>query len=132
VALAMVLGSVLHGQAKPGEVLATVDIPRGVRANGAPLLAGSYDLRLTDEHPKPLPGQTQEAQVWVEFVRSGQAAGREVAQVVRDDDRPAVGASATPAAEGTSVALLRGEEFLRVTVKQIGVRYLVYLALPAE
>ncbi|MBM3777251.1 MAG: hypothetical protein FJW23_03290 [Acidimicrobiia bacterium] len=132
VAVVATFGAAAQGQAGPGDRLATVEITRAVRANGAALPPGTYDLRLTGEHPNPLPGQTREAQVWVEFVRDGQVAGREVAQVLQDSDLPQVGASAAHAAEGTTVALLRGGEFLRVSVKQESVRYLVYLALPAR
>jgi hypothetical protein len=100
-----------------------------VLADGAALAPGVYDLRLTDESPTALPGQSPDAQRWVEFHRGGEVAAREVAMVLRDDDLPPVGASSVPVREGTRVEILRGGEFLRVSVKRGTERYLVYLPL---
>jgi hypothetical protein len=107
--------------------LATVQITQSVLANGKRLPAGLYELRLTNERPTPLPGQSPEAELWVEFVANGNVIAREVAAVLRDDDLPAVGASSLPAREGTRVELLKGGEFLRISVKRGTERYLVYL-----
>src|SRR5262245_16650637 len=66
--------------------LATVRITTAVLANGASLSPGTYDVRLTQERPAPGPGQTREARQWVEFVAKGKVVGREVAEVLRDND----------------------------------------------
>lgn len=108
-------------------VLATVRITTAVMANGAPLPPGSYDVRLTHERPTPAVGQSSEARQWVEFVAKGKVVGREIAEVLRDDDLPAVGASSVRVPNGTRVEMLKGGEFLRVSVKREGERYLVYL-----
>jgi hypothetical protein len=63
----------------------------------------------------------------VEFVANGKVAARELVEVLRDDDLPAVGASSVPVRNGTRVEMLKGGEFLRVSVKRDHVRYLVYL-----
>jgi hypothetical protein len=104
-------------------VLARVRIPTAVLANGAPLAAGTYDVRLTPERPQP----ASEARQWVEFVAGGKVVGREIAQVLRDDALPAVGASSVRVPSGTRVEMLKGGDFLRVSVKRDGERYLVYL-----
>jgi len=106
--------------------LARVQIPPGVLADGKPLPAGTYDLRLSSAKPglAAVPGAAQQA---VEFVSGGVVAAREVAEIVRDDDLPPVGASTQPAAPGVRVELLKGGEFLRISVKREGVRYLVHL-----
>lgn len=103
-----------------------VQIPPGVLAGGKPLPAGTYDVRLSDMKPGPdaVPSAAQQA---VEFVSGGVVAAREVAEIVRDDDLPPVGASTQPAAPGVRVELLKGGEFLRISVKRDGVRYLVHL-----
>ena len=107
--------------------LASVHITQSVLANGKPLPAGVYELRLTDEHPTPLPGQSPDAERWVAFVANGTVVAREVAVVLRDDDLPSIGASSVPIREGTRVEMLQGGEFLRVSVKRGNERYLVYL-----
>jgi hypothetical protein len=109
------------------DVLATVRITTTVLADGAPLTPGTYELRLTQERPTPAPGQSWEARRWVEFVAGGKVVARESAEVLRDDDLPAVGASSVPARSGTRVEMLKGGEFLRVSVKRDRERYLVYL-----
>lgn len=108
-------------------VLATVRITTEVLANGAPLSPGTYQLRLAQERPTAAPGQPAEAEQWVEFVANGKVAARELVEVLRDDDLPAVGASSVPVRNGTRVEMLKGGEFLRVSVKRDHVRYLVYL-----
>lgn len=108
-------------------ILAAVHITHSVLANGKPLPAGLYELRLTTERPTPLPGQSPDAERWVEFVSNGAVVAREVAVVLRDDDLPAVGASSVPSREGTRVEMLKGGEFLRISVKRGSERYLVYL-----
>lgn len=110
-----------------GEVLATVRITHAVLANGKPLPAGTYELRATGERPTPLAGQSPDAERWVEFVANGTVVAREVATVLRDDDRPSVGASSEPVRTGTRVEMLKDGDFLRVSVKQEVERYLVYL-----
>ena len=78
-------------------VLASVRIAQSVLANGKPLPAGVYELRLTNERPTALTGQSPDAERWVEFVANGAVVGRDVAIVLRDDDLPTVGASSVPA-----------------------------------
>lgn len=107
--------------------LATVRITQSVIANGYPLAPGLYALRLTNEHPAPLPGQSAEAERWVEFVADGSVVAREAAVVLRDDDLPSEGASSVRARDGTRVDLLKGGEFLRISVRRGGERYLIYL-----
>lgn len=108
-------------------VLATVRITAAVLADGAPLLPGTYEIRLTDQRPAPAPGQSPEARLWVEFIANGKVVAREAAEVLRDGDLPAVGASSVPARSGTRVEMLKGGEFLRISVKRDHERYLIYL-----
>jgi hypothetical protein len=108
-------------------VLASVHITQSVLANGKPLSAGVYELRLTNEHPTPWPGQSPEAERWVELVANGTVVAREVAVVLRDDDLPSTGASSVKTRDGTRVEMLQGGEFLRISVKRSNERYLVYL-----
>ena len=89
-------------------VLTTVRIPTAVKAGGTLLPAASYQLRLTGEHPAP-GGEQREVQEWVEFISNGKVMARELAEILYDDDRPAVGASAQKARTGTRVEMLKDE-----------------------
>lgn len=108
-------------------VLTTVRITTAVTANGTPLPAGTYDVRLTQDQPVPRAGQSRDAQRWVEFVADGSVIAREIAEVLQDDDLPAIGASSLPVRSGTRVEMLKGGEFLRISVKRDHERYLIYL-----
>ena len=131
-ALTGVLSAGATGQEKPNAAadpatLTTVQITQSVKANGYALAAGLYELRLTNEHPTPLPGQSSEAERWVEFVANGSVVAREAAVVLRDDDLPPEGASSVPTRHGTRVELLKDGEFVRISVRRGGERYLIYL-----
>jgi hypothetical protein len=124
----VVMPRLATGQASSDEnLLATVRIPTTVMANGTPLAPGTYELRLTQERPTPAPGQSWNDERWVEFVASGKVVARESAEILRDDDLPAVGASSVPARKGTRVEMLKEGDFLRISVKRDRERYLLYL-----
>lgn len=112
-------------------VLATVRISTPVTAGGVALPAGTYTLRLTGERPVPPVGQPQNAQEWVEFVKDGKVVAREAAEILYDDDLPEIGASSQRAQRGTRVEMLKGGEFLRISVKRERDRYLIHLAVKA-
>jgi hypothetical protein len=124
-------GQSIQAPAADVKVLATVRITTPVMAGGTRLPPGTYDVRLTQERPTPLAGQSPDAQRWVEFVADGKVIAREIAEVLRDDDLPAVGASSKTVRSGTRVELLKGGEFLRISVKRDRERYLIYVpAMP--
>lgn len=134
-ALSLVLTTIAAASAQTlpeANVLATVRIAEPALADGRPLPRGTYQVRLMDERPTPRPGQSAAAQQWVEFVADGSVIAREVAEVIRDDDRPDIGASAERAAEGLRVHILQGGDFLRISVKRQGVRYLIHLPVVDE
>src|ERR1700722_15269534 len=59
--------------------LGTVRLPKAVRADGKPLAAGTYLVRVTSQTAAPAaPGETPAAERWAEFVQKGQIKGREV------------------------------------------------------
>ena len=111
------------------EVAASVQIPVTVLANGKPLPPGTYNVRLTGERPAPLPGQPAGAQQWVELLADGKVVARESAEVLKGEDLPAEGASSQHVQNGTRVEMLKGGEFLRISVKRDDARYLLYLPI---
>ena len=87
-------------------------LPRAVTADGKPLAAGTYQVRLTAQEAKPDAVGTAEAlERWVEFVQNGTVKGREVVSIVPQaevknvvkDAPPGVGRLEGPDAEGQRV-----------------------------
>jgi hypothetical protein len=112
--------------------LTTVRITTAVMAGGTSLPAGTYDLRLTGQSPVPVGDEQRIVREWVEFVANGKVVAREVAELLYDDHLPSVGASSQKVSSGTRVEMLKGGEFLRISVKRENVRYLIYLPPKAD
>jgi hypothetical protein len=119
-----------QGQVPAGETsLGTVNIPRSVMANGQALAAGSYQVRLTADAPQPsVPGIQMER--WVEFLRGGKVAGREVASIIPQAEVKDLNSGAKgprPGAGSARVEMLKGDEYLRIWINRRGVDYLIHL-----
>lgn len=106
-----------------------VRLPQAVLADGKPLPAGIYEVRLTIQHPIPARGQSPTGECWVEFVRSGAVAGREVASVVVPEEIAAVAKGPAPKPGATRVDLLKEGEYLRVWINSAGTHYLINLTV---
>jgi hypothetical protein len=110
--------------------LGTVRLPRAVNADGKPLAAGSYQVRLTAQASKPnAVGATEELERWVEFVRGKEVAGREVVSIVPQAEIKMVVKDAPPPAGGSRVQVLRGNDYLRLWINRSGNHYLVHFPL---
>ncbi len=112
--------------------LGRVTTPRKAMADGKELPAGSYQLRLTTEEATP-PAAGQAPEQWVEFVRNGKVAGRELATIVPASEIGQLEQSKSehPAAGQSRVVILKGDEYMRVWVNHGGTNYLIHLALPS-
>ena len=119
------------GQAPAGETaLGSVRITRNVMADGKPLRAGTYQVRLTSQDAQPtVPGIKMER--WVEFVQGGKVAGREVVSIIPaeevKDTQPGPDLPGKAPRAGTRVEMLKGGEYLRVWITRNGVQYLLHL-----
>ncbi|MFB3852875.1 MAG: hypothetical protein ACE148_03530 [Vicinamibacterales bacterium] len=120
-------------QTAPGTVLlGSVRLPRAVLADGKPLQAGSYRLRLTEDVAKPdVIGAQQQLERWVEFLQGNDVKGREVASVVPQGQISEVADSRIPAAGTVRVDLLKGGDYYRVWIHRGDSHYLIHLR-PAE
>jgi hypothetical protein len=112
--------------------LGTVSIPRSVMADGKPLPAGRYTVRLTAQTAQPtVPGQVPDLNRWVEFVQGGTVKGREVVSIVPanevKDTQPGPDMPGHVATNQTRVEMLKGGEYLRVWINRGGNNYLVHL-----
>jgi hypothetical protein len=109
--------------------LGTVRITQPVLANAQPLPPGTYEVRLTDEHLSPNPGQSPDAEQVVEFVKDGMVVARGAAEVLPMSD--AVGTSGgAPASSKLRVEKLKEDDFIRIATVRDGKRYLIYLPIP--
>lgn len=102
-----------------------VRLPQPVLANGKPLAADTYQVRITTERPTPAAGQSANAECWVEFVKTGNVAGREVASVVSTEDIGTVAKGPAPKPNACRVDVLKEGEYLRVWMNSGGTHYIV-------
>ena len=108
--------------------LGTVRIPKEVKADGKPLPAGTYQVRLTTDEAKPdAVGTSGKLERWVEFVQKGAVKGREVVSIVPQSEIKLVEKDAPPPANGSKVQMLKGNDYLRVWINKGGNHYLVHL-----
>ena len=128
VALAMPVASV-SGQTSPksGTSLGSITLNRKVMADGKPLAAGTYQVRLTADQPKPAVGQSPDSEIFVEFLRGGKVLGREVATVVPNADVASVAKGLKVAPGGVRVEMLKGNDYLRVWINRGGNNYFIHL-----
>lgn len=114
--------------AADSEMLGTVTLKQDVMADGKPLKAGTYRLRLTgDQATPPVAGQTADLERWVEFLRGGKVVGREVVSIVPKSEIRDVAQDEPPRAGAAKVQMLKGNEYVRVWVNKGGNHYLIHL-----
>jgi hypothetical protein len=133
-------GSAMLAQQKPaatvptGEVvLGSVTLPRAVQADGKPLPAGTYTVRLTAQAAQPtVAGQLPDLNRWVEFVQGKTVKGREVVSIIPPDEvsqtvqGPDLETGKAPRA-AIKVQMLKENEYLRVWIARAGIQYLIHL-----
>jgi hypothetical protein len=109
-------------------VLGMVHLPKALTADGKPLAAGTYQVRLTAQESKPdAKGQSENLERWVEFLQKGTVKGREVVSIVPHAEMKNVVKDAPPAPGGApKVQTLRGNEYVRVWFNKGGNHYLIY------
>ena len=109
-------------------LLGTVRLPRAVTADGKPLPAGTYQVRLTgQEAGPPAVGVSENLERWVEFLQGKAVKGREVVSIVPSSEAKLVAKDAPPPANGVKVQTLKGNDYLRVWFNKGGNYYLVHL-----
>jgi hypothetical protein len=108
--------------------LGNVRIPRGLKADGKELPAGTYQVRLTANEAKPdAKGSSEVLERWVEFTQRGEVKGREVVSIVPNDEIKLVQKDAPPATNGSKVETLKGGDYVRVWINRGGHHYLIHL-----
>ncbi len=131
VLVATLVGAVAAGtayaQSNGAAALGTVNIGKKVMADGKPLAPGTYQVRLTNDTPKPGPGQAPDAEKYVEFVKGGKVVAREVATVISADDISKVAKGKKPGRNSASTELLKGGDYYRIWINRNGTNYLINL-----
>lgn len=108
-------------------VLGTVHLAKATKADGKPLPAGTYQVRLTAQEAKPdAKGASENIERWVEFVQRGTVKGREVVSIVPQNEVKNVVKDAPPRAGMSKVQLLKGNDYMRIWINKGGNHYLIY------
>ncbi|MBM3772749.1 MAG: hypothetical protein FJW27_15955 [Acidimicrobiia bacterium] len=110
----------------PDTVLGSVTLSIPVLADGKRLAPGTYQVRLTEEVAKPGVGQSPNAERYVEFVRGGSVAARELATVIGPEGDPTANSRA-PTGDRVRVERLRGGDYVRVRIDHGGRSYLIHM-----
>ena len=115
--------------APEGQVaLGSVTFAKAVKADGKPLAAGTYQVRLTADTAGPeAKGQTRSLERWAEFLKGGKVVGREVVTIVPQSDISKVQKDTPPARGGSKVETLKGGDYVRVWINRNGNHYLMHL-----
>jgi len=107
--------------------LGSVHIPKSVKADGKALAAGTYQVRLTPDTASPAAkGQTGSLERWVEFVKGGKVAGREVVTIIPQAEIAQVQKDAPPKANSSKIETLKGGDYMRLWISKGGNHYLVH------
>lgn len=109
-------------------VLGTVRLPKAMQADGKPLPAGTYQVKLTAQESRPdAKGQSENLERWVEFLQRGAVKGREVVSIVPQAEVKHVVKDTPPRPGGApKVQTLKGNEYVRVWFNKGGNHYLIY------
>jgi hypothetical protein len=108
-------------------VLGTVRLTKATTADGKPLAAGTYTVRLTAQEAKPdAKGASENIERWAEFVQGGTVKGREVVSIIPSAELKNVVKDTPPGAGMSKVQMLKGNEYMRVWINKGGNHYLIY------
>jgi hypothetical protein len=116
---------------RDASVIGTVRLAHAVMANGQRLPAGTYRVRLTGDQPAAAVGESPGGERWVEFVKNGTVAGRELATVVSAEDIKTIAKGPQPKASTAGVDVLKGGDYSRVWINNGGMNDLINLP-PAQ
>ena len=92
--------------------------PRGRHLSGAPDAA--------DTASPAAKGQTGSLERWVEFVKGGKVAGREVVTIIPQTEISQVQKDTPPHANSSKVETLKGGDYVRLWINKGGNHYLVH------
>jgi len=127
IAAALAASTAFAQSSRAAANLGTVHIAKKVMADGKPLAPGTYQVRATDDAPKPGTGQDPNGEKYVEFLRGGKVVAREVATIVPASDISKIAKKNPPKAGTSRTELLRGGDYYRVWINKSGTNYIINL-----
>jgi len=108
--------------------LGSIRLTKSVKADGKPLPAGTYQVRVTSQPAGPTAkGETPASERWAEFVQNGQVKGREVVTIIPRSEIDSVQKDTPPKGNAGKVETLKGGEYVRVWFNKDGNHYLIHL-----
>jgi len=116
----------LRGDPRSGDSRGLADVLTLVRGPDVSATPHGVTDRDQEAAPKAV-GTTQTLERWVEFAQAGSVKGREVVSIVPQAEIQMVVKDAPPAANGSKVQVLRGNEYVRVWINKGGNHYLIHL-----
>lgn len=112
--------------------LGSVHLPKGVKVDGKPLAAGTYQVRLTAQAATPeAKGQTAAAERYVEILKGGKVVARDVVTIVSQSEIDKVQKDAPPRPNSSKVETLKGGDYVRVWINKGGNHFLLHLPTSA-
>jgi len=127
IAAALAASTAFAQSSRAAANLGTVHIAKKVMADSKPLAPGTYQVRATDDAPKPGTGQDPNGEKYVEFLRGGKVVAREVATIVPASDISKIAKKNPPKAGTSRTELLRGGDYYRVWINKSGTNYIINL-----
>jgi len=127
IAAALAASTAFAQSSRAAANLGTVHIAKKVMADGKPLAPGTYQVRATDDAPKPGTGQDPNGEKYVEFLRGGKVVAREVATIVPASDISKIAKKNPPKAGTSRTELLKGGDYYRVWINKSGTNYIINL-----
>ncbi len=107
--------------------LGSVHLPGGMKADGKALAAGTYQVRLTPQMATPdAKGQAGALERWVEFVKGGKVAGREIVTIIPQSEIDKVQKDTPPKSNSSKLETLKGGDYKRLWINKGGNHYLVH------
>jgi hypothetical protein len=108
--------------------LGSVRLAKAVKADGKSLAPGTYQVRLTAQSATPdAKGETPASERWVEFMKGGKVAGREVVTIISSSEIGQVQKDTPPKVNGSKVEMLKGGDYVRVWINKGGNHYLIHM-----
>ena len=112
--------------------LGSVHLAKKLTADGKPLPAGTYQVRLTAQTATgDAAGATPSAERWVEFLQGGTVKGREVVSIIPQSEIAEVQKDTPPAKNGSRVDTLKGGDYVRIWIIRGGNHFLIHLPAAA-
>jgi hypothetical protein len=111
--------------ATEGAPIGHVRLTKAVLADGRPLAPGTYQIRLTGDQPVTPVGASPGAERWVEFVKAGKVAGREVATVISATEVRTIAKGPQPRPNASRVDVLKDGDYVRLWLNSAGTNYIV-------